>query len=173
MRGFRGDMSIMGDFPLLVAGEAGQASLARSADSHGLRASVDQHVAEVRDALDGRLTEGLLLSYARGFVEAAVARGWWPPHRLAGPFRGPAIESLASPGGLADSGSLADPGGLPGSGGLADPGDLAGSGSLVVDEGRAFAGLDDAHGWLPDWESLRLAAVCHLFLETQGLTLTV
>ena len=115
----RGNTSLMADFPLLMAGEAGQASLARSADSDGLRASVDQHVAEVRDALNGRITEGILLSYARGFVEAAVARGWWPPHRQAGP----AVESLTG----------------------SDP------------------------GWHPDWESLRLAAVCHLFLETQGL----
>jgi hypothetical protein len=114
----------MGEFPLLMAGEAGQASLARSADSHGLRASVDQHVAEVRDALKGPISEGILLSYARGFVEAAVARGWWPPHRQVS--SGPAIESLTGPAG-------------------------------------------DEHGWHPDWESLRLAAVCHLFLETQGL----
>jgi hypothetical protein len=106
----RGSLPLVGDFSLLVAGETGQASLARSADSPGLRACVDQHAAEVRDALNGRITEGVLLSYARGFVEAAVARGWWPPHRQAGP------------------------------------------------------------GWHPDWESLRLAAVCHLFLETQGLT---
>ena len=115
----RGNTSLMADFPLLMAGEAGQASLARSADSDGLRASVDQHVAEVRDALNGRITEGILLSYVRGFVEAAVARGWWPPHRQAGP----AVESLTG----------------------SDP------------------------GWHPDWESLRLAAVCHLFLEAQGL----
>jgi hypothetical protein len=125
----------MGEFPLLVAGEAGQASLARSADSHRLRACVDQHVAEVRDALGGRITEGLLLSYARGFVEVAVARGWWPPHRRS--ERGPAIESLAGP--AAQS-----------------PPDI-------------FPALAEDHEWHPDWESLRLAAVCHLFLETQGL----
>jgi hypothetical protein len=116
----RGNTSLMGDFPLLIAGETGQASLARSADSHGLRACVDQHVAEVRDALNSRVTEGVLLSYARGFVEAAVARGWWPPHRPAGGY-----ESLSS--------------------------------------------AEHEHGWHPDWESLRLAAICHLFLETQGL----
>jgi hypothetical protein len=119
----------MGDFALLVAGEAGQASLARSADSHGLRACVDQHVADVRDALDGRITEGLLMSYARGFVEAAVARGWWPSHRLFSP--GPLVERLTGP-------------------------------SYEVDAGYGYE-------WQPDWESLRLAAICHLFLETQGL----
>ena len=110
----------MVEFPLFVAGEAGQASLARSADSHGLRACVDQHVAEVRNALGAQLTAGILLSYARGFVEAAVGRGWWPPHR---PASQPA---------------------------------LAGH---------------QASAWDPDWESLRLAAVCHLFLEAQGLVL--
>jgi hypothetical protein len=125
----RGNISLMGDFPLLMAGEAGQASLARSADSHGLRACVDQHVAQVRDALGGRISEGVLLSYARGFVEAAVARGWWPPHRPASP--GPVIETLGP----------------------------------VIET----IGEDPRYGWDPDWESLRLAAVCHLFLETQGL----
>ncbi|HZR54399.1 MAG TPA: DUF6401 family natural product biosynthesis protein [Streptosporangiaceae bacterium] len=75
-----GDLSLMS---LWLAGEAGQVSLARSGDSSGLRAAVDQHVAEVRDALDGRLSVGGLMSYARGFVDAAVARGWWPPHRVA------------------------------------------------------------------------------------------
>ena len=82
--------------------------MARSADSDGMRASVDQHAAEIRDALGERLTIGALLSYTQGFVEAAVARGWWPQHRL---------------------------------------------------------------DWL-DWESLRLAAVCRLFIEAQGLGLT-
>jgi hypothetical protein len=48
------------------------------------------------------------MSYARGFTEAAVGRGWWPPHR-----RSPAAEL--------------------------------------------------------DWESLRLAAVCQLYLQAQGL----
>jgi len=41
-----------------------------------MRASVDQHAAEIRDALGGRVTVGALLSYARGFTEAAVARSW-------------------------------------------------------------------------------------------------
>jgi Family of unknown function (DUF6401) len=70
-----GDLSGMS---LWLAGEAGQVSLARSAGQPGMRASVDQHAAEIRDALGGRLTVGTLLSYAQGFTEAAVARGWWP-----------------------------------------------------------------------------------------------
>jgi uncharacterized protein DUF6401 len=98
----------LSEITLRLAGEAGQAGLARSADSDGMRASVDQHAAEIRDALGERLTIGALLSYTQGFVEAAVARGWWPQHRL---------------------------------------------------------------DWL-DWESLRLAAVCRLFIEAQGLGLT-
>src|SRR5689334_15273711 len=68
-----------------LAGEAGQASLARSADEPEARARVDQHAAEIRDALSshGRsVTPRALASYAQGFVEAAVGRGWWPPHRL-------------------------------------------------------------------------------------------
>ena len=65
---------------LWLAGEAGQTSLARSADSAGGRACVDQHAAEIRSLL-GSATPEALTSYARGFVEAAVGRGWWPPHR--------------------------------------------------------------------------------------------
>src|SRR6185437_1087291 len=45
---------IYGDLPemiLRLAGEAGQVSLARSADAAGARASVDQHASEIRDAL--------------------------------------------------------------------------------------------------------------------------
>ena len=110
----RGDLSLVGEMSLWLAGEAGQVSLARTGEAHGLRAAVDQHAAEIRDALGGQVTTGFLLSYARGFIEAAVARGWWPPHRRS----------------------------LPGS----EQPEL-------------------------DWESLRLAAVCHLYLETLGLTL--
>ena len=73
----------LGDLSLWLAGEAGQVSLARTADSSRLRAAVDQHSAAVREALGGRMSAGVLLSYARGFTEAAVARGWWPPHRSA------------------------------------------------------------------------------------------
>lgn len=107
------------DLPVMVlqlAGEAGQLSLARSADEAGARASVDQHACEVRDALaraGRRVTPAALLSYAQGFTEAAIARGWWPPHRRE---RGP----------WADEPQL-------------------------------------------DWESLRLAAICRMFIEAQGL----
>src|SRR5262245_45891832 len=69
---------------LRLAGEAGQVSLALTAGSAGARARVDQHAAEVRDALARRgraVTPSALLSYAQGFAEAAIARGWWPPHR--------------------------------------------------------------------------------------------
>jgi hypothetical protein len=146
----------MGEFPLLVAGEAGQASLARSADSYRLRACVDQHVAEVREALDGRITEGLLLSYARGFVEVAVARGWWPPHRR--PDRGPAIESLAGP--SWDPAPFTDPAPLTHPAPFTHP---------AAPFTHPAEDLIEDREWHPDWESLRLAAVCHLFLETQGL----
>jgi hypothetical protein len=77
----------LSEITLRLAGEAGQAGLARSADSDGMRASVDQHAAEIRDALGERLSTGALLSYARGFVEAAVARDWWPRHGLDRPDR--------------------------------------------------------------------------------------
>ena len=104
---------------LRLAGEAGQVSLARSADEAGARASVDQHAAEVRSALRGtghQVTPASLLSYAQGFTEVAIARGWWPPHRVQ---RGP---------------------------------------------------WDDEPPL--DWESLRLAAVCRMFIEAQGLGIT-
>jgi Family of unknown function (DUF6401) len=105
---------------LRLAGEAGQVSLARTAGAAGARAAVDQHAAEIKDALTGGgrpLTPDALLSYAAGFVEAAIARGWWPPHRR---------------------------------------------------ERDPWRGEDDA---MLDWESLRLAAVCRMFIETQGLAL--
>ncbi|MGH3164828.1 MAG: DUF6401 family natural product biosynthesis protein [Trebonia sp.] len=108
---------------LRLAGEAGQVSLARSADTAGARASVDQHACEIRDALTSqgrKLTPTALLSYAQGFMEAAIARGWWPPHRRA-----------------------------------------------QVTDVSPWA--DDDHGSLLDWESLRLAAVCRMLIEAQGL----
>jgi hypothetical protein len=104
------------DMVLRLAGEAGQVSLARTADEAGARASVDQHVSAIRDALTSggcALTHAALLSYAAGFMEAAIARGWWPPHRRE-----------------------------------RDP---------WQDEPPL------------DWESLRLAAVCRMFIEVQGL----
>lgn len=101
---------------LWLAGEAGQTSLAHSAESAGARAYVDQHAAEIRTLL-GSITPETLASYARGFVEAAVGRGWWPPHR-----------------------------------------------ARHLD--RYGLGSDEL-----DWESLRLAAVCHLMIEAQGLAL--
>jgi hypothetical protein len=110
---------------LRLAGEAGQVSLARSADTAGALATVDQHVSEIRDALTskgGKLTPAALLSYAQGFVEAAIGRGWWPPHRRVhlNPDRDPWLDT------------------------------------------------DDT---LLDWESLRLAAVCRMLIEAQGLAI--
>jgi len=80
------DMSAdLSGMSLWLAGEAGQVSLAASAGAYGARAAVDQHAAEIRDALGERLGVDVLLGYAQGFVEAAVARGWWPPHRRTAP----------------------------------------------------------------------------------------
>src|SRR6202453_3645711 len=76
----RGDLSLVGKMSLWLAGDAGQVALARTAGP-GLRAAVDQHAAEIRDALGGQAATSCLLSNARGFTEAAVGRGWWPPHR--------------------------------------------------------------------------------------------
>ncbi len=107
---------------LHLAGEAGQVSLALTASSAGARASVDQHAAEIRDALAKRgreVTPAALLSYAQGFAEAAIARGWWPPHRRERPQE--AAADWARPGAVLD------------------------------------------------WESLRLAAVCRMLIESQGL----
>ncbi|HET6187669.1 MAG TPA: DUF6401 family natural product biosynthesis protein [Trebonia sp.] len=104
---------------LRLAGEVGQVSLARSADDAGARASVDQHASDIRDALTrtGRkITPAGLLSYAQGFTEAAIARGWSPADRQEH-----------------------------------DPWD---------------------EEPLLDWESLRLAAVCRMFIEAQGLGIT-
>jgi hypothetical protein len=110
------DIPDISGMALWLAGEAGQTSLARSAESAGARARVDQHAAEIRSLLDP-ITPAALASYARGFVEAAVGRGWWPPHRI--------------------------------------------------------RHLDryDLGGEELDWESIRLAAVCHLMIEAQGLAL--
>jgi hypothetical protein len=116
-----GDVSGMS---LWLAGEAGQVSLARSAGQPGMRASVDQHSAAIREALGARLTVGALLSYAQGFTEAAVARGWWP--------RRPGVAAQEREAAL-----------------------------------ERVAGLEREAGL--DWESLRLAAVCRLVLEVQGL----
>jgi Family of unknown function (DUF6401) len=102
----------LSEISLRVAGRVGASGLTLSASWPGLLAAVDQHAAEVRDALAtadtgaGRDTGRgpalhLLLGYARGFVEAAIGRGWRP-----------------------------------------EPG--------------------------PDWESVRLAAICQLVTQTQS-----
>jgi hypothetical protein len=87
----------LSEIVLHLAGETGQVGLARTAGAVGVQASVDQHAAEVRSALagypgvaaGGRLSPAMLLAYAQGFVEAAVGRGWWPPHRRENEPAGP------------------------------------------------------------------------------------
>jgi Family of unknown function (DUF6401) len=99
-----------------MAGEVGQVSLALSAESASGRARIDQHAAAIREALSpngAQIAPGTLVSYARGFTEAAIGRGWWPTRRLREP-------------------------------------------------GRYDVDADDL-----DWESLRLAAVCNLLIETE------
>jgi flagellar hook-length control protein FliK len=51
---------------LHLAGEAGQVSLALAASSAGARASVDQHAAEIRDALAKRGREVRMLIESQG-----------------------------------------------------------------------------------------------------------
>ncbi|HEX4829714.1 MAG TPA: DUF6401 family natural product biosynthesis protein [Trebonia sp.] len=183
---------------LQIAGEAGQVSLAQAASSPGTRASVDQHVAEVRNALAacGRpVTPATLVSYAQGFTEAAIGRGWWPPHRqldeapvlgmaalpdeAARPEPGPGGERAAalqprSP--QAGGGAVLD--GIPRQ--LQGPREA--SPGLASDPARPAPGPDraDAHpgpgqeASRPplDWESLRLAAICRMLIESQGLGLS-
>lgn len=71
------------EITLQLAGMAGAAALRRSAGRPGMLAAVDQHAAQIRDALCGpdgtrELGAHALLEYARGFVAAATGRGWWP-----------------------------------------------------------------------------------------------
>jgi len=135
---------------LRLAGEAGQVSLAMTASSDGARASVDQHAAEIRDALAKRgraVTTAALLSYAQGFTEAAIARGWWPPHRRENLLEGAA--------GWAGSGAMPD--------------HSSATGWAGPDEQDGDPLRDGAHRL--DWESLRLAAVCRMLIESQGLGL--
>lgn len=84
----------LSEITLRLAGHVGASGLTLSAGFPGLLAAVDQHAAEVRDALfpeevstveaadtgeAGRVPGiHLLLGYARGFVEAAIGRGWVP-----------------------------------------------------------------------------------------------
>jgi Family of unknown function (DUF6401) len=134
----------LSEMVLRLAGEVGRVSLALSARSPGARASVDQHAAEIRGALAscGRpVTTATLLSYAEGFTEAAIARGWWPPCR-------PLDQSVA----LLDASLMA--GGPDDAPGACRPGTPAGPIKAPSPE--------------LDWESLRLAAICRLLVEAQG-----
>jgi hypothetical protein len=71
----------LSEITLRLAGQVGEAGRVLAARVPGMLAAVDQHAAEVRDALggaQGHLSANSLLGYARGFVEAAVGRGWVP-----------------------------------------------------------------------------------------------
>jgi hypothetical protein len=130
---------------LRLAGEVGRVSLAMTASSPGARASVDQHAAEIRGALAscGRpVTTATLLSYAEGFTEAAIARGWWPPHRQLD-------ESVTRADATLVAASSDDPPGA---------------------AGRPGASVGPFPSPRPqlDWESLRLAAICLMLMEAQG-----
>ncbi|MET8153285.1 DUF6401 family natural product biosynthesis protein [Actinoplanes sp. NPDC049668] len=60
----------------------GDTGLAAAAESPGLLATLDQHVAGVRDSLstDVRpLTAVILAAYAEGVRDAAFKHGWEPP----------------------------------------------------------------------------------------------
>ena len=71
----------LSEISLQLAGRVGAAGLSASAGTPGLLAAVDQHAADVRDALgrESPPAAGILLAYARGFVESAIGRGWCPP----------------------------------------------------------------------------------------------
>ena len=135
----------LSEMVLRLAAEVGRASLAMTARSPAAQASVDQHAAEIRGALAscGRpVTTATLLSYAEGFTEAAIARGWWPPNR-------PLDESMAR---------LNAP--LAAASGDDAPG--------ADRPGGAGGGPFQPALPLLDWESLRLAAVCRMLAEAQG-----
>jgi Family of unknown function (DUF6401) len=88
------------EISLRMAGQVGACGLSLSAGVPGMLAAVDQHAAEVRNALASRRHTGtgpgggmkdlvadrtgrgpavhVLLGYARGFIEAAIGRGWLP-----------------------------------------------------------------------------------------------
>src|ERR1700743_2534704 len=134
----------LSEMVLRLAGEVGQVALAMTAHSPVARVSVYQHSAEIRGALAscGRpVTTGTLLSYAEGFTEAAIARGWWPPCRRLD-------ESAAR----------------------LDASLMAASAEDATGAWRPLASASPLHSPSPelDWESLRLAAICRLLTEAQG-----
>jgi hypothetical protein len=60
----------------------GVSGLTAAADSAGLLAIVDQHVAGIRDSLSADvrpITAVVLAAYAEGVRDAAVKHGWSPP----------------------------------------------------------------------------------------------
>jgi hypothetical protein len=142
---------------LRLAAEAGQVSLAMTTTSAAASASVDQHAADIRQALARRgrpVTTAALLSYAQGFAEAAIARGWWPPHRrqnlraeAAGWAPAESLDHMSTPSWAAPSDDT-----LP----CCD----------ALDEVLPEAPLAASDPRL-DWESLRLAAICRLLIEAE------
>ncbi|RJL32002.1 DUF6401 family natural product biosynthesis protein [Bailinhaonella thermotolerans] len=67
---------------LSLALSIGEAGLSHVSTWPGLLAAVDQHAAEVRDALLGCgevIGSDAISDYTRGFVQASIERGWWPP----------------------------------------------------------------------------------------------
>jgi hypothetical protein len=159
---------------LRLAGEAGQVSLALTAGSASARASVDQHAAEIRDALAARgrpVTRGALLSYAQGFTEAAIARGWWPPHR-----RGELERDKVATAGMTRDATARDRAALDSA--VPDITALHIAPDVTAWSGAARGGAGDTAGGGPaagdppepaqallDWESLRLAAICRMLTE--------
>ena len=60
----------------------GVGGLAAAANSSGLLAIVDQHIAGIRDSLSADvrpITAVVLAAYAEGVRDAAVKHGWTPP----------------------------------------------------------------------------------------------
>jgi len=151
-----------------------------TAGSPGARASVDQHAAEIRDVLskNGRsITPGALLSYAQGFAEAAIARGWWPAHRRENLLREEAGHAAVWDDAPLDHAGAAEHE-------ATVVGDWLGTGPRPIDHFTMGSFATSAYGHDVDrlqarplgaehpeldWESLRLAAVCRLLIESQGL----
>ncbi|GID92770.1 DUF6401 family natural product biosynthesis protein [Amorphoplanes digitatis] len=60
----------------------GDSGLAAAAESPGLLATLDQHIAGIRDSLSSDvrpLTAVILAAYAEGVRDAAFKHGWEPP----------------------------------------------------------------------------------------------
>jgi hypothetical protein len=128
---------------LQLAGAIGAAGLSMAAGVPGMLAAVDQHAAEVRDAL------------------TASGRGL-----LGGRLRVDEADRALGSAGLRPEGHGPDWG--VGSAGGRGPGVR-----VLLGYARGFVEAAMGRGWLPvpgpttDWESLRLAAVCQLLTQSQ------